>query len=298
MTVDVPALMARYQQQVDSHLADYLPESNQSLLYVAMRYSIFNGGKRVRPGLCYAAAELIDTLTDATHRAACAVEMIHAYSLIHDDLPAMDDDDLRRGKPTCHIVFGEATAILAGDGLQALAFEVLTAPAAIPTAASATIHLQLMQQLARSAGPQGMVGGQSLDLSATNHQLGLGELEAMHKAKTGALISASILMGALSTGKASAEDLADLERYSQAIGLAFQVKDDILDVESQTETLGKRQGADEARNKPTYTSLLGLPGAKEKLAELHLASNSALARFGDRGACLKAIADFIVTRDH
>lgn len=298
MTVDVPALLARYQQQVDAHLASYLPESSQSPLYAAMRYSLFNGGKRVRPALCYATAELIHKPTEATHRAACAVEMIHAYSLIHDDLPAMDDDDLRRGIPTCHIVYGEATAILAGDGLQALAFEVLTAPPPADQPTSNHIHLQLVQQLARAAGPLGMVGGQSLDLNAINRQLDLDELEAMHQAKTGALINASILMGALSTGKASAEDLADLERYSQAIGLAFQVKDDILDVESQTETLGKRQGADQARNKPTYTSLLGLQGAKEKLAELHQTSNNALVRFGDRGVYLRAIADFIVNRDH
>lgn len=298
MTVDVASFLVNCQQQVDLYLSSCLPESNHSTLYQAMRYSLFNGGKRIRPGLCYAAAELIGTTVEATHRAASAVEMIHAYSLIHDDLPAMDDDDLRRGKPTCHIVFGEATAILAGDGLQSLAFEILAAPASGDKIDDAHMRLQLVQQLARAAGPLGMVGGQSLDLNAINCEPGIAELETMHRAKTGALITASVLMGALSTGVATPQDLADLESFSKAIGLAFQVKDDILDVESQTETLGKRQGADQARNKPTYTSLLGLPGAKMKLAELHLASNNALVRFGDRGAYLQGIANFIVSRDH
>lgn len=309
--MDLAAFMAHCQHQVDSHLGRHLG-SDDSQLYRAMRYSLLNGGKRIRPALCYGAAELFSSTTAATHRAAAAVEMIHAYSLIHDDLPAMDNDDLRRGKPTCHVVFGEATAILAGDGLQALAFEVLCGSDAAESTierspveqsivdenSNATLNLRLVRELARAAGPAGMAGGQALDLDAVNRALDLPDLEAIHNAKTGALIGASILMGALSSGAAGGSDLDALRRYSAAIGLAFQVRDDILDVESHTATLGKRQGADEARNKPTYTSLLGLEGAKHKLTELHRTANAALDHFDDRRAWLQALGDFIVYRDH
>jgi geranylgeranyl pyrophosphate synthase len=298
MTVDLVAFLDRCQQQVDGHLVRYLGSDDRPL-YRAMRYSLLNGGKRVRPALCYGAAELFTAApTAATHRAAAAVEMIHAYSLIHDDLPAMDNDDLRRGKPTCHIVFGEASAILAGDGLQALAFEILCEGDAAESG-DAILNLRLVRELAFAAGPAGMVGGQALDLDAVNRALDLPDLEAIHNAKTGALISASIIMGALSSGAVvGSSDLDALRRYGAAVGLAFQVRDDILDVESQTATLGKRQGADQALNKPTYTSLLGLEGAKRKLVELHHAADAALDHFADRRAHLKALGDFIVHRDH
>ena len=297
MASELAAYLAHCQRQVDAQLARYLPEHNHSPLHQAMRYSLFNGGKRIRPALCYSAAELFDAVTPATHRAAAALEMIHAYSLIHDDLPAMDDDDLRRGKPTCHIAFGEATAILAGDGLQALAFEVLADPEQ-PEAGDAQLALRMLRELASAAGPAGMVGGQALDLGAVNRVLDLPALEAMHNAKTGALITASVQLGALSSGAATASELEALRRFSAAIGVAFQVKDDILDVESHTDTLGKRQGADRALNKPTYTSLLGLDGAKAKLAQLHHAAHESLAPFGTRSTRLAALADFIVSRDH
>ncbi len=296
--MDVPAYLAACQAQVDRRLSALLPEARGDNLYRAMRYSLFNGGKRVRPALCYAAAELFQpqVIGEATHRSACAVELIHAYSLIHDDLPAMDDDDLRRGKPTCHIAFGEATAILAGDGLQALAFEVLAGQP--DDGVTTDLTLQLVRQLATAAGPAGMVGGQALDLDAVNGQLELGELQTMHNAKTGALITASLLMGALSSGAESGADLEALARFGAAIGLAFQVKDDILDVESSTDALGKRQGADQALNKPTYTSLLGLAGAKSHLAGLHADASAALRHFGPRAKRLAALGDFIVNRDH
>jgi len=263
-------------------------------LYQAMVYSVLNGGKRVRPALVYAAASATGAITRDIDLIASAVELIHAYSLIHDDLPAMDDDDLRRGKPTCHVVFDEATAILAGDGLQALAFEQLgkldnTEP---------RLALRLVAILARAAGPAGMVGGQAIDLAAVARNIDLDALENMHCKKTGALISASITLGAMATAQATRDQLAALAIYGEAIGLAFQVQDDILDVESDTETMGKPRGSDLARNKPTYISLLGLKGARDKLKELHDRSLEALSDFDDRAWQLRAIANFIVQRDH
>lgn len=280
-------------EQVDSQLKTLLADKH-SRLYDAMRYSLLNGGKRIRPGLCYAAADLMGSRTTATDLAACSVEMIHAYSLIHDDLPAMDDDDLRRGKPTCHIAFDEASAILAGDALQALAFRTL---ASIPDI-SPTQSLHLIRLLADAAGADGMVGGQSSDLTAVNGSLSLRDLEQMHRRKTGALISASVMLGALSAGDINEPELAALNRYGHAIGLAFQVQDDILDEESNTETLGKRQGADRYHNKPTYTSLLGLKGARGRLEELHHEALGALSELGERASLLRLLADYIVTRDH
>ena len=290
----VADFLARVQRDVDSHLQRFMADLPADTLRDAMEYSVFNGGKRIRPALCYAAAEIFAPATELTHRAAAALELVHAYSLIHDDLPGMDNDELRRGKPTCHIAFGEATAILAGDGLQALAFEVL---AGAPARDGAD-PLAMIRALATACGARGMVLGQSIDLAAVDHRLDHTRLETMHRYKTGALIGASIELGAGSTGGAGARDLVALHRYADAVGLAFQVKDDILDVESPTETLGKRQGADQARNKPTYTSLLGLEGAARKLEELRATAAEAAAYFGDRGKRLAAIADFIVQRTH
>lgn len=280
--------------EVDQQLELLFAALPQDRLCDAMRYSVLNGGKRIRPILCYAAAELFAPVNDLVHRAAMAVELIHAYSLIHDDLPAMDDDDLRRGKPTCHIAFDEATAILAGDALQTLAFDILAEPGGNDSAS----QLAVLRLLTRASGINGMVLGQALDLEATGRAQTLPELERMHRHKTGALISASVLMGATASMNADAGALSALSAYSSAIGLAFQVKDDILDVESSTDMLGKRQGADAVLNKSTYTSCLGLDGAKEKLGELHSAAVDALAPFGDKGLFLHAIADFIVERSH
>jgi len=293
MNDDIADFFRHCQQQVDQQLQSLFADLPDDRLSEAMRYSVLNGGKRIRPALCYAAAELFGAVNPLVHRAAMAVELIHAYSLIHDDLPAMDDDDLRRGKPTCHIAFDEATAILAGDALQTLAFDVLSMPGESPDAQLAMIHL-----LAQASGAHGMVLGQSLDMAATSNALSLSALEHMHRHKTGALIRASVLMGATASLNTNPEELRALEAYSAAVGLAFQVQDDILDVVSTTSALGKRSGADSAHDKSTYTSLLGLDGAREKLTELHQDAVAALADFGERGLLLHSIADFIVERSH
>ncbi len=261
-------------------------------LRAAMRYSLFNGGKRVRPVLAYAAAQAINPEQDLTliDPVAAALECLHSYSLVHDDLPAMDDDDLRRGQPTCHIAFNEASAILAGDGLQTLAFELLTkAPL------SADIRIELVRLLAQASGAEGMVLGQALDLAAVDKHIDLTQLEQMHRHKTGALIRASVAMGATAAGATSAQ-LAALDTYAAAIGLAFQVQDDILDVVADTATLGKQQGADIARNKPTYVALLGLEGARAKASELYREALSALVNFGPGAEPLRLLASYIVER--
>lgn len=287
---------AEAQQRVDRLIEGALSPLPQNRVKEAMLYSALNGGKRIRPLFCYATAEIFEGLPTLTDDAAVAIELVHAYSLIHDDLPAMDDDDLRRGKATCHLAFDEATAILAGDALQTLAFQILSGQDS--DMATAAIRLAMIKKLAASAGADGMVLGQSIDLEATNRILDLPELQHMHNKKTGALINAAVYMGAVSSGQASDSDLGALHDYSAAIGLAFQVKDDILDVESSTEILGKRQGADAALNKATYTSMLGLEGAKSKLTDLHDEAHSALDVFGSKADYLRQLADFIVNRDH
>ena len=289
-------IFSNYTALVDGQLEKILPEASgpAETFFAAMRYSVFNGGKRVRPALCFAAAEAVADIDCNTAKVAAAVEMIHAYSLIHDDLPAMDNDELRRGKPTCHIQFDEATAILAGDGLQSLAFQQLTELENIP---SATV-VELIALLSRLGGCGGMVTGQAIDLAATATELSLEQLKTMHAHKTGALIEASVVMGALATNQASAEQLAALRDFSKAIGLAFQIQDDILDVESSTEMLGKQQGSDISNQKSTYTSILGLEQARSEAAALYQKSMQALDIFGDRANDLRTIADFIVNRNH
>ncbi|UTW45311.1 polyprenyl synthetase family protein [bacterium SCSIO 12696] len=280
-------------ERVDRQLSDTVVAHPQAkALSKAMRYSVLNGGKRVRPMLTYGAAQAVGCINADTDKVACAVELTHAYSLIHDDLPAMDDDELRRGKPTCHIQFDEATAILAGDALQALAFEQLTQL----TETSTQQALQMVATLARAAGSHGMVAGQAIDLAAVDHTLSLEQLQQMHNLKTGALIDASIQLGATSAGATTAQ-LTALAEYSRCIGLAFQVQDDILDVEGNTATLGKTQGADQALNKPTYTSLLGVSAAKQKARELCDNSLQALADFDHQADGLRAVADYIVSRE-
>jgi geranylgeranyl pyrophosphate synthase len=262
-------------------------------LLEAMHYSVLMGGKRIRPMLVYASAEITGGATAHADTVATAVELIHAYSLIHDDLPAMDDDALRRGQPTCHIAFDEATAILAGDALQTLAFEQLIQLSSLP----AEIRLELIQTLTAAAGPRGMVAGQAIDIEAANHQLNLSQLTHMHLCKTGAMIEASVRMGAL-IGHSTQSQQDALQTYARAVGLAFQVQDDILDVVGNTETLGKTQGADQALNKPTFVSLLGLEGAQEKLRTLHEQSLAALDLFDERADQLRSIAGYIINRDH
>ena len=262
-------------------------------LYAALRYSLLIGGKRVRPLLVYASAEAVGGRDDgaALDDIACALEFLHTYSLVHDDLPAMDDDELRRGSPTCHIQFDEATAILAGDALQARAFELL---ATLPDT-SAEVRVRLVAALAAAAGPRGMVGGQAIDLAAVQQRIDLPHLEAMHRLKTGALIRAAVRMGAVSAG-ASDEQLAALDRYAAAIGLSFQVQDDILDITADTATLGKTQGADLARDKPTYPALLGLDGARAKAQALHRDALAALQAFGPSAQRLRELSAYIIER--
>lgn len=287
---------ASCQARVDAALEPLFvaPSKELERLYAAMRYSVMNGGKRVRPLLAYAACEALGAPAEQANGAACAVELIHAYSLVHDDLPAMDDDDLRRGQPTTHKAFDEACAILAGDGLQSLAFSALLDPGL--SAQADGIRLAMVQALAKAAGPAGMVGGQAIDLGSVGLKLDQQALEFMHRHKTGALIEASVRLGALASARAEQAQLDALQVYAQAIGLAFQVQDDILDVESDTVTLGKRQGADIARDKPTYPALLGLEAAKAYAIELRDQALIALQGFGETAEPLRALARYIVER--
>jgi geranylgeranyl pyrophosphate synthase len=280
-------------QNTGSEFADADATARLQNLSDASEYSMLNGGKRVRATLVYATAHALGGDIDGLDDIASAIEMVHAYSLVHDDLPAMDNDNLRRGKPTCHIAYDEATAILVGDALQARAFELL---ANLP-GKDAVAKLTLIRQLSAAAGPRGMVGGQAIDLAAVNQQLDLSALQTMHQLKTGALIRAAINMSATWCG-ASPEQAAKLDEYGQAIGLSFQVQDDILDIESNTETLGKAQGADQALNKPTFPALLGLPGAKALATELHQRALTALADFDERAESLRALSNYIIDRDY
>lgn len=286
--------LAHCQQRIDQQLSQAVsfPDNGASRLHKAMAYSLFNGGKRVRPVLVYAAAHAMGCPQDVADAPAMAVELIHAYSLVHDDLPAMDDDDLRRGKPTCHIAFDEATAILAGDALQAEAFQVLINA----TGLKPEQKIDQLNLLAQGSGALGMAAGQAIDLAAVGKQVDLAYLENMHNHKTGALIKASVLMGASCHADISPAQLSALADYATAIGLAFQVQDDILDVTADTATLGKTQGADAAHNKPTYVSLLGLDGARDKARELHKQALTALADFDEKAIWLRALADYIIQR--
>lgn len=281
--------------RIDSALQRVIPDTTGNPLGEAMHYALAGGGKRIRPLLVFAGFQASGDALDhpALDNAACAIEAIHAYSLIHDDLPAMDDDDLRRGKPTCHIAFDEATAILAGDALQTLAFELLAQAPEL----SDSVRIALIQTLTRGAGAQGMVLGQAIDLAAVDHQLTLAQLERMHRCKTGALIDASVAMGAQIAG-ADQPTLEALATFSRALGLAFQVQDDILDVTSDTATLGKQQGADQARNKPTYVSLLGLESARDKARELYQQALDSLALLPGDTQALRLIAQYVVERKH
>lgn len=271
------------------------PHERMSTLYEAMRYSVMNGGKRVRPLLVLASCEALAGDAKNALGAACAVELIHAYSLVHDDLPAMDDDDWRRGQPTTHIRYGQANAILAGDALQALAFEVLCDPR-FSTQSDST-RLKMVQLLSQAAGAAGMVGGQAIDLDATGQSIDQAHLEQMHRHKTGALIRVSTLLGGLCSQSATPEALDSLARYAEAIGLAFQVQDDILDIISDTETLGKQQGSDSQQNKSTYPALLGLEQAQCYALQLRDQALAALVDFDENADTLRALAHYIVTRN-
>jgi farnesyl diphosphate synthase len=286
--------MATVQVHVEEALGSSLPalDTEPARLHEAMRYTVLGGGKRVRPLLVFAAGGLFGADLESLARAAAAVEMIHAYSLVHDDMPCMDDDALRRGKPTVHVAYDEATALLVGDALQAQAFAVL---ADDPAVAPARL-VAMLRVLAHAAGPAGMCGGQAIDLASVGVSLTLGQLERMHQLKTGALLRASVLLGALAGRDVDAAELDALGAYSNAIGLAFQVVDDVLDATADSATLGKTAGKDAAANKPTYVSILGLDESKLLAEKLRRAAHDALAPFGEKALRLRELADFIVQR--
>jgi farnesyl diphosphate synthase len=289
--------LERWRQRVERELDAWLPPDTASpaRLHAAQRYSVLAPGKRIRPALVYATAETLGVPLERVDGTACAVELIHAYSLVHDDLPAMDDDDLRRGRPTCHRAFDEATAILAGDSLQGLAFSVL---AHHPHGPEPAVRVQLIAALADASGSAGMAGGQALDLAAEGRNLGLAELEQVHALKTGALIRACVRMAALSAPGLDAAGHDALERFAAAIGLAFQVQDDILDVEGDPALIGKPVGSDEARGLPTYPALVGLESARQRVVELHAAALAALAAHGWDGGPLAGLAAWLLGRRH
>ncbi|GAA0258744.1 polyprenyl synthetase family protein [Rhodanobacter caeni] len=291
MNPNLEALILRAEQALDHRL----PAADQSPadLHRAMRYAVLGGGKRLRPLLVYAAAQALGVDGPQLDAAACAVELIHAYSLVHDDLPAMDDDALRRGRPTCHVVFGEAMAILAGDALQALAFEILADDTARQTRPET--GMAMLRALGRACGAEGMAGGQALDLAAVGQPLTLAQLEHMHACKTGALIRASVQLGALAAG-GDADVLLALDEYASAVGLAFQVRDDILDVEGESSVIGKTAGKDAAAGKPTFPSIIGLDASRARLAELTDTALAAIAPLGTRGTLLQELARYAADR--
>ncbi|MGI9301924.1 MAG: polyprenyl synthetase family protein [Gammaproteobacteria bacterium] len=295
-TTTIDDALAPLQQRVERTLEHWLPRADAypARLHRAMRYAVLGNGKRVRPALLYATGNALELPCEALDGPACAVELIHAYSLIHDDLPAMDDDVLRRGKPTCHMAFDEATAILAGDALQALAFYILSHDETMTPDTSA--RLAMVEMLAGAAGSHGMAGGQAIDLAAVGASLSIDELKFMHRLKTGALIRASVMLAVASKPQVSRELAARLDRYAQCIGLAFQIRDDVLDVESDTETLGKCQGADAALEKPTFPALLGMDEAKTQANALCEEALGCLCGLGEGAELLHAIARFIVSR--
>jgi geranylgeranyl pyrophosphate synthase len=290
-------LMQDYRLRVDSYLKQALTNTSNTAteLHQAMHYSTFNGGKRIRPALVYLSGQALDSPMQSLDSAACAVEFIHCYSLVHDDMPSMDDDDLRRGKATCHKKFSEATALLTGDALQTLAFETLSQDQFL----NAEQLLTMIQVLSQASGAAGMAGGQAIDLTATGKQsLSLENLKLMHEYKTGALIRASVQLGALSRMDIEEKKLIALDNYAKNIGLSFQIKDDILDIEADTQTLGKQQGADMERNKTTYPALLGLDGAKKMAQQCHHNALDSLLDFDQRADPLRWLSEYIIIRQH
>lgn len=293
MTESFDVWMQSVQSVMEKSLSGLLPQENRipQQLHKAMRYAVLDGGKRIRPLLVFATGTLFDAKPAVMAQIASAVEMIHAYSLIHDDMPCMDNDVLRRGKPTVHVKFGEAMALLAGDALQAQAFVVLS-----NVNDDTVLAVKRYQVLSEAAGSQGMCGGQAIDLDSTGKQLAIGQLEQMHRLKTGALLKASVMLGALSAKIPSSEESRALEDYAKATGLAFQVVDDILDVTADQKELGKTPGKDVMNNKPTYVSLLGLENSEKLAEQLRCQAHDALKFFGKKANYLRELADLIVNR--
>ncbi len=294
MNSDFSSWAAAHQSRFETVLRELLPQPQiaPQRLHQAMRYAVLDGGKRVRPLLAFAAGELAGADVMRVNIASAAVELIHAYSLVHDDMPCMDDDVLRRGKPTCHVEYDEATALLVGDALQSLAFGLL---AEHRLSDDAGLQLEMIKLLANASGSRGMAGGQAIDLASVGKSLSLPELENMHIHKTGALIRAAVLLGA-QCGTVTQAQLARLDHYGKCIGLAFQVVDDVLDTEADTATLGKTAGKDAEHDKPTYVTLLGVAAARAMAQQLHREALDSLAEFGGGALRLRELADFIVLR--
>jgi farnesyl diphosphate synthase len=298
MNTHLSARLDEWRRRVEQELDRWLPPETAipQRLHAAQRYSVLGPGKRIRPALAYATAETLGVPLEQVDAAACAVELIHAYSLVHDDLPAMDDDDLRRGRPTCHKAFDEATAILAGDSLQVLAFKLLASHPGLP--ADSHVRVRQIEILADASGTAGMAGGQALDLAAEGRSLTLAEIEQVHALKTGALIRAAILMAAHCAPRLDAAGLQSLSEFGARVGLAFQVQDDILDIEGDAALLGKPVGSDEARAMPTYPAVAGLPAAHARVRELHEGAAEILARHGWSRGPLAEVAGWLLTRRH
>ena len=286
----------RVSAQTEIILQQKLPQISQepAVLHEAMRYSALDGGKRLRPLLVWAASQLDDSVQAACEAAMAAVECIHVYSLVHDDMPEMDNDQLRRGKPTCHVQFGDAVALLTGDALQTLAFDILSAPTELPTER----QLKMVQVLAKASGSLGMAGGQAIDLANVGKDMKQPALEQMHGLKTGALIRAAVQLGGLSCPQVTDGQLARLDAYAAKLGLAFQVIDDVLDCEADTATLGKTAGKDADNNKPTYVKLMGLQAAREYAEQLVCEAVAELAVFDERAQYLRQLAEYVVARNH
>jgi geranylgeranyl diphosphate synthase type II len=284
--------------RMEAALDKRLPSAGEipTRLHEAMRYSVLGGGKRIRPALLFATALTLGLTEDEVEAAACAIELIHVYSLVHDDLPAMDDDDLRRGRPTCHKAYDEATAILVGDALQPLAFQLLARDPALP--ASAAVRLRLIDILSEASGTYGMAGGQAIDLQVQGKKLDIAEVEDMHARKTGAVISASVLMAAACAPELPPAHYAALARFAQAIGLAFQIQDDLLDVLGDVSTLGKATGADRQHAKPTHPTVIGIAASQERVHLLHGQALDALTVFGERAAPLRSLAHWLLSRSY
>ncbi|HEZ2066912.1 polyprenyl synthetase family protein [Neisseria meningitidis] len=295
-TNDLKAWQQRAQAQTELLLERFLPSENEipHTLHEAMRYAALDGGKRLRPMLVLAASELSGAVADAVGQAMAAIEMIHVYSLVHDDMPAMDNDSLRRGKPTCHIKYGEANALLTGDALQTQAFDVLSRPTELPAAR----QLAMLSVLAKAGGSMGMAGGQAIDLANVGKQMVQADLEQMHSLKTGALIRAAVLLGATACPDLSDAELAVLDAYAAKLGLAFQVIDDVLDCEADTATLGKTAGKDADNDKPTYVKLMGLEAARSYAHKLVAEAVALLEPFGDKALRLRQLAGFAVARKY
>lgn len=292
------AQLEAWRVRMEHALAARLPEPDKvpARLHEAMRYSVLGGGKRIRPALLFATARTLGLSEDEVEAAACAIELVHVYSLVHDDLPAMDDDDMRRGRPTCHKAYDEATALLVGDALQPLAFQLLVSDPKLP--ASPAIRLRLVDMLAQASGTFGMAGGQAIDLAVQGMRLDIDQVEDMHARKTGAVIRASVLMAAECVPSLDANLYAALTRFSSAVGLAFQIQDDLLDVTGDASMLGKATGADSERAKPTHPAIIGIPASQQRVRLLHDQAINALAPFGDRAETLRSLANWLLSRQY